>query len=75
MYNITLKQYEILGEMFKLKQNYYTHIMTLPTTLKQVFLLPDPVFEEIMTQTPLIWGRKKSHKFRKLRESKTSWNQ
>ena len=29
--------------MFKLKLNYYTYIITLPTTLKQALLLPDPV--------------------------------
>ena len=32
-----------LGEMFKLKLNYYTHVITLLTTLKQAFLLSDPV--------------------------------
>ena len=36
--------YDILGEMFKLKLNYYNRIITLPTTLTQVLLLPDPVF-------------------------------
>ena len=36
--------YDMLGEMFKLKLNYKTHIITLPTTLKQALLLPDPVY-------------------------------
>ena len=47
--------YDILGEMFRLNPNnigvnviktinYYTHIIiTLPTTLKEALLLPDPV--------------------------------
>ena len=35
---------DILGKMFKLKVNYYTHIITLPTTLKRALLLLDPVF-------------------------------
>ena len=44
--NVTISQssipYEILGEMFKLKiKNYYTHIFTLPTSLKQALLLSD----------------------------------
>ena len=34
----------MLGEMFKLKLNYKTHINTLPTTLKQALLLPDPAY-------------------------------
>ena len=29
--------YDIIGEVFKLKLNYCTHVITLPTTLKQAF--------------------------------------
>ena len=34
----------------KIRKNkyYYTHIITLPTTLKQALLLPDPVYKELM---------------------------
>ena len=37
--------YDILGKNVQIKTvNYYTHIISLPTTLKQVLFLPDPVY-------------------------------
>ena len=39
----------MLGEMFKLKLNYKTHINTLPTTLKQALLLPDLLYAYVYT--------------------------
>ena len=47
-FNITMSHsstpYDVVGEMFKLKLHYYTHVITLPTTLTQASLLPDPAF-------------------------------
>ena len=58
--------YDILGEIVQIKTvNYYTHIITLPTTLKQVLLLPDPVFWKNSKELEYAWylmiNRKQRH--------------
>ena len=48
--------------MFKLIKtiNYYTHIIILPTTLKQVLLLPDPILISKIGEYVTLWDKRDS---------------